>query len=100
LNQNTIRIYSTFNQKFANKLSKYVGLGSGTRDPGSGKQLYIRILDPEITHHIQYLDPQHWMALTDISLSGDGKPGHNINIANGDFPKKERILMLSIQRKL
>ena len=68
-----------------------MGLGYGTRDPGSGKNLSIPAgsqIQGLKRHRIPYLDPQHWMALTDISLSGDGKPGHNINIANGDFPKK------------
>jgi hypothetical protein len=41
-------------------------------------------------------DRKEEIVLTDISLSGDGKPGHNINIANGDFPKKERILMFNV----
>jgi hypothetical protein len=69
-------------------------LGPEIRDPE--KTYLFRI--PELKRHrIPYLDPQHWMTLTDISLSGDGKAGHNINIANGDFPKTERILMLSMQ---
>jgi hypothetical protein len=61
-------------------------LGSGTRDPGSGKNLSIP--DPGVTKAPDLLIGSARMALTDISLSGDGKPGHNINIANGDFPKK------------
>jgi len=41
------RIIELFNQKVVTKLSKNMGLGSGIRDRGSGKNLF-RILDPGI----------------------------------------------------
>ncbi len=44
------RIIELFTQKIVNKLSKIWVLGSGIRDPRSGKNLF-RIPDP---------DPQHW----------------------------------------
>jgi hypothetical protein len=36
-------------------------------------------------------DKKEGIVLTDISLSGDGKPGHNINIADSDFPIKKNF---------
>jgi hypothetical protein len=55
------RIIELFTQKTVTKLFKNMDLGSGIRDPGSGKNLF-QIPDPRVEKaRIPDQDPQHWV---------------------------------------
>jgi len=44
-------------------------------------------------------DPTHWQrvrVLTDVALSGNGEPGHNVNVADGYFPEKEKVPIMTL----